>query len=120
MKGFRQVIDDCALIDLGYKGGNFTWWNNKEGEHSICERLDRVLVNHSWCRGFPYAKIIHSVAAHSDHVSIVLQIEGDFSRFKGPKPFRFEAMWVKTEGYGRVIEQAWHINSGQGPIGDVL
>ena len=37
MQAFRDVLDDCGLIDLGFTGEPFTW---KRGR--IRERLDRV------------------------------------------------------------------------------
>ncbi|XP_042944815.1 uncharacterized protein LOC122278695 [Carya illinoinensis] len=120
MESFKRMIDDCALLDLGYEGIKFTWWNNREGVNAIHERLDRALANNAWCRAFPYAKVFHTFAAYSDHNPIVLQTEGCVQKFKGQKPFRFEAVWTKSEECGKVIEKAWQVHCGNGPIREVV
>ncbi|KAG6629896.1 hypothetical protein CIPAW_14G116800 [Carya illinoinensis] len=42
---FRDLLDECGLLDLGYIGNPFTWCNKREPQHSISERLDRGLAN---------------------------------------------------------------------------
>ncbi|XP_042944769.1 uncharacterized protein LOC122278652 [Carya illinoinensis] len=120
MESFRRIIDDCTLIDLGSEGTSFTWWNSREGVNAIHERLDRALANNAWCRAFPYAKVFHTIAAYSDHNPIVLQTEGCVQKFKGQKPFMFEAVWTESEECAKVIEKAWQVHCGDGPIGEVV
>lgn len=36
MIDFRQVLDDCALSDMGYHGSNYTWCNGLEFIYKIC------------------------------------------------------------------------------------
>lgn len=40
MQAFQQVIDDCELRDMGFRGDRFTWQRGR-----IRERLDRGLIN---------------------------------------------------------------------------
>lgn len=40
---FREALQDCNLVDLGYKGYPFTWGNGKFGSDFVEERLDRFL-----------------------------------------------------------------------------
>lgn len=40
MEDFRDVLQDCDLTDLGFKGPQFTWWNGRDNSNSISERLD--------------------------------------------------------------------------------
>ncbi|XP_041011269.1 uncharacterized protein LOC121255039 [Juglans microcarpa x Juglans regia] len=105
---------------MGYEGIDFTWWNNREGEHSISERLDHFLANNAWCQAFPMAKVTHGSAAYSDHAPIMLQTKACIPRRRSHKPFRFEAMWVEGEECGKVIEKAWSFNHGFGHMNDVL
>lgn len=45
MGEFKDMINQCALRDLGFKGPQYTWCNGREGVQCISERLDRFLAN---------------------------------------------------------------------------
>ena len=47
MQLYREVIDECNFMDLGFVGSNFTWSKHFEDVHSIWERLDRGLAINS-------------------------------------------------------------------------
>ena len=42
---FREAVQACNLVDMGYKGYPFTWSNRRYGQHFIKERLDRLLCS---------------------------------------------------------------------------
>ncbi|TXG67033.1 hypothetical protein EZV62_008308 [Acer yangbiense] len=48
MLQFREVVNDCDLVDLGFSGSMFTWNNKRDGKANIQERLDRFLANSKW------------------------------------------------------------------------
>ena len=56
---FREAVDDCDLVDLGFSGSCFTWNNRRDGVDSIQERLDRFLADTSVGSGnrnrYPYS-----------------------------------------------------------------
>lgn len=45
---FRDLLNDCALMDIGSKGCAYTWSNNREGGELVKKRLDRTLYNMEW------------------------------------------------------------------------
>ena len=46
LNAFRDCIDFCGLMDLGFHGPKFTWTNkNLIWHHNIKERLNRGLDN---------------------------------------------------------------------------
>ena len=47
MQLFRDVIDECGFMDLGFFGPRFTWSRDFEDRRSIWERLDKGLVNNA-------------------------------------------------------------------------
>ncbi|XP_009757806.1 uncharacterized protein [Nicotiana sylvestris] len=54
---FRHCINSCNLIDLGFKGSIFTWWNGRAEEDCIFKRLDRVLGNMELQQLFPSVEV---------------------------------------------------------------
>lgn len=40
IRGFMDVINKVGLVDLGMKGGLFTWCHKREGERCMWIRLD--------------------------------------------------------------------------------
>lgn len=103
MEEFQDLISNCELQDLEFKGFPFTWCNNREGEERIFELLDRFLVDIGWCDLFSEATVTHSLVAYSDHSPLWLETTSTLPARKGPKPFRFEAVWVREEEYTRII-----------------
>jgi exonuclease III len=87
---FRDTINVCNLMDLGFKGDIFTWANNQDEGHIKC-RLDRFFANQDWISFFPNYSNSHLTRFGSDHNPLLL----DFSTspqcmFNYPKPKRFE------------------------------
>ena len=72
MQLFRDVIDECGFMDLGYVGSKFTWARHFENENSIWERLDRGLANNGWFLKFPGAWVHHLHCNSSDHCPLLI------------------------------------------------
>ena len=53
MQMFRDVLDECELMDLGFKGFPFTWSKHFRDGFSVWERLDRAVASHDWFVDFP-------------------------------------------------------------------
>lgn len=49
---FKDCIDKCNMVDLGFLGPRFTWSNGKEIFALIQERIDRFFVNLDWYSTF--------------------------------------------------------------------
>ncbi|XP_042984683.1 uncharacterized protein LOC122313601 [Carya illinoinensis] len=115
MKAFKQLIDDCYLIDLGYEGHPFTWFNGSEAQHSVSERLDRYLANQKWLDCFQNYTVVHRMAAYFDHLPIILYSSNEKISTRG-KLFRFEAMWAEDEDCERVVANSWKGKTGDNPM----
>jgi hypothetical protein len=46
---FQNALDDCWLIDLGFKGPRYTCSNCRNGRELTKERLNRAVANAEWC-----------------------------------------------------------------------
>nr|POF25281.1 hypothetical protein CFP56_48295 [Quercus suber] len=98
MKAFRNVVDECELVDLGYAGLKFTWRGNRLSE-VVLERLDHALANTSWLELNPATRVQHFGAHSLDHNPILIRPEG-IAPYRN-KSFHFEQMWLREEGCGK-------------------
>ena len=42
---FKECLDKCNMVDMGFNGPKFTWTNRKEISSLIQERIDRFFMN---------------------------------------------------------------------------
>ena len=106
MQLFREALDECELLDLGYKGSPFTWSKHYRSGASIWERLDRAVASPDWFIKFPGSRVHHVDSSTSDHKFLWIEfLNLDFQQKK--KVFRFEEMWLAESGCGETIEGMW-------------
>ena len=101
MQGFRDVLDECGFMDLGFVGPMFTWHKHFEN-YTVWERLDRVVATNDRFSMFPNTKVYHLDAITSDHKALLIRLEG--MECNQQKPFRFEQMWMAEQRCGATIE----------------
>ncbi|CAM8901772.1 unnamed protein product [Rhodiola kirilowii] len=106
MENFRRCLDDCNLLDLGYKGGPFTYSNKRKEEQEVKARLDRAVANQGWRSMFPKALVNHSFANSSDHIPIVIYTDG-IKRAHRQDFKRFEPMWLRHTAFKDIVKEAW-------------
>ncbi|XP_057770800.1 uncharacterized protein LOC130990594 [Salvia miltiorrhiza] len=112
ISAFREVAAFCEITDLGYSGEPYTWTNNQSGADNIMERLDRVFGNDAWMDFFPGFEVIHLLRKSSDHCPILLTLSKEVENIQPrPKPFRFEAMWLKDGRCKELCQQLWDSGS---------
>ncbi|KAA3476871.1 reverse transcriptase [Gossypium australe] len=57
MDAFRDTLEDCQLMDIGYSGSWYTWERGNLPETNIRERLDRGVANNKWMMLFPTGSV---------------------------------------------------------------
>lgn len=82
----------------------------------IPKRLDRFLANPQCYTLFPSSSVRHGIVAYSDHSPIWLDMQGIKWHRQGPKPFRFEVMWVGMTQCTKIIEQEWSCCAQKGTL----
>ena len=75
MELFLEVINFCALRDLGYVELKFTWLFQQRDGFQIRERLDRALGSSDWLVLFPRASLHHLSSSVSDHSPLSLHLK---------------------------------------------
>ena len=72
---FKECLDACSMIDIGFSGPRFTWTNRREVQALIQERIDRFFMNSQWCLMYPKARVVHLTRCHSDHAPILMELQ---------------------------------------------
>ncbi|XP_019255101.1 PREDICTED: uncharacterized protein LOC109233686 [Nicotiana attenuata] len=65
-------VNSKGLLDLGYKGGPFTWWNERPNVECIFKSLDRILVNLPFQNLFPTIEIEYLIRIGFDHAHLFM------------------------------------------------
>ena len=107
MQSFREVLDDCGFIDLGFLGPEFMWHGKRRGG-LVWEKLDRGVANYEWLNRFPTGRVRHLHYFTSDHRPLLLAPDQNRESHKWKrKPFRFEAMWLMDSSCSDTVARAW-------------
>jgi hypothetical protein len=102
MMEFSDFIFYQGRMDLPLVGGSFTW--SLSHDPPKWSRIDCFLASpywEAWLLGVSQKRLSRLCL---DHFPILLDY-GDVSR--GCKPFKFENMWLKAEGFVGLVKQWW-------------
>ncbi|KAF7129888.1 hypothetical protein RHSIM_Rhsim10G0112100 [Rhododendron simsii] len=83
ISSFHEMISECGLIDLEFKGPKFTWRNNRSADSLIMERIDMAFTNAQWRELNDQAMVFVEAAVG------------------------FESLWVTDEECKEVVSTAW-------------
>lgn len=103
---FKECLDTCNMVDLGFNGPRFTWTNWRDIFDLVQERIDRFFANPSWCTNFPNAKVTHLTHCLSDHCMVLLE-SNPSSGVHLPKPFMFHSFWLSDLSFPCIVSEAW-------------
>ena len=106
MKQFKYCLNECNLIDLGFKGPKYTW---KRGR--VKERIDRCVCNPEWMSKYKQAVSMHLPLIKSDHRPVLLKLTSNSGR-RRRGPFRFLAAWLTNKNFPSVINKCWETGKG--------
>ncbi|CAL9240243.1 unnamed protein product, partial [Arabidopsis halleri] len=104
---FGQWINELSLIDLGFKGGKYTWKRGKTESTFVAKRLDRVLCCPQARLKWQEAGVRHLPFLASDHAPLYVQLKPDRVMNPQRRPFRFEAAWLKHESFKELLTASW-------------
>lgn len=105
LDGFKETINDCGLMDMGFIGNEFTRERSRGHHNWLHERLDRGLANLSWQNMFPDAQVRVCNVSTSDHLPLVVELNKQVYVPKGQR-FRFENIWIKEADCYNLINES--------------
>jgi hypothetical protein len=109
MSDFSVFLHEQGLLDLPLAGGLFTW--SLAQVPPKWSRIDRFLISPDWEARFPGVVQKRLPRICSDHFPLLLDnVNGP----RGKRPFKFENMWLKKEGFGALVKQWWDSYQFQG------
>lgn len=106
---FGNWINEMLLIDMGFKGNQFTWKRGKEERFFVAKRLDRILCCAQSRLKWQEATVMHLPFLSSDHSAMYLQL-GPKARLDARRPFRFEAAWLSHPSFKELLLASWDPN----------
>ena len=112
MQDFTDFIFSNGLMDIPMAGGRYTWSSNNSRS-----RLDCFLFSPNVEEHFTMVTQQCLLRLCSDHFPILLECGSTpFDR----RPFRFENMWLKSEGFHEKVKRWWESYVFQGSPNFVL
>ena len=103
---FKDCLDKCNIVDMGFNRSRYTWTNRREIHSLIQERIDRFFMNPSWCLLYPDAKVSHLTRCHSDHCPVLMETNPK-RQLHLARPFRFQSFWLSDPSFPSVVNKAW-------------
>ena len=71
---FRECLEDCQLVDLGFSGPKYTWNNRQQGRDNMRVRLDRAVANGPFIQIFD-TQVQNIITTSSDHYAVLVSLD---------------------------------------------
>ena len=107
---FKDCLDKCSMVDMGFSGPRYTWTNKRDISNLIIERIDRFFMNPDWCVMYPNARVTHLPRCHSDHCPVLMEAL-PVSTIKLNRSFRFQEFWLSDISFPTIVSKAWNGNT---------
>lgn len=103
---YKDCVDICNLLDLGFSSPKYTWFNRRQISDLILERIDRCFANPTRRLLYPEASITHLPRVFSNRCLALLELYNSLAVVQD-KPFCFQSMWMLHLDFPRVVQESW-------------
>ena len=103
---FKEFLDKCNMVDMGFSGPRYTWMNRREINSLIQEINDRFFMNPSWCLLYPNTKVSYLTRCYLDHCPMLMETNPR-RQLHLTRPFNFQSFWLSNPSFPNVVNQAW-------------
>jgi hypothetical protein len=119
MIAFRDTLEVCELVDLGFSGVPYTYDNKRRGRGNVKVRLDRAVASNEWRNIFAEATVVHLVSPCSDHTPILLKCQKEEGMQYRPVHNHYEIMWERDASLPERVAKAWADAGPKQNLGDI-
>jgi hypothetical protein len=118
MRAFRECIEECDLIDVGWSGLPYTWDNRQTDSSNVKARIDRAFGNEALHAMFAVDRVRHVPMVESDHCLLAMQLrkKNEQQSLPSARSFRYENAWQTIGDYDKKIADLWKENCEQGGL----
>lgn len=102
----KKILNKYNLIDIGFIGLPYTWWDNRTQSDAVFERLDRVVAKAQWLNIYGDASLETFPIIGSDHGPILLSLD-HWNKTGKYRPFRFEMKWFLNDSFRQLVQYTW-------------
>ncbi|XP_074313908.1 uncharacterized protein LOC141649108 [Silene latifolia] len=93
------------LLDIPFKGPQFTWCNNRQGNKRVYERLDKAFASKDWFTLFPDTGVKHFPIQISNHAPI--EVDLNLTKNTNKKPYKLDAWALDYPDCLSCIKESW-------------
>ncbi|CAA7027944.1 unnamed protein product [Microthlaspi erraticum] len=108
---FRNMINDCGMLEFPFKGNPLSWVGYRASGKVQC-RLDRALGNEDWHHAFSHTNVEYLQLWGSDHQPVIARIQSKAASIQ--RSFRFDKRWLGKEGFQETVKSGWSANHANG------
>ncbi|KAK0570758.1 hypothetical protein LWI29_005954 [Acer saccharum] len=101
---FRAALTVCDLVDIETKCV-FHTRIGRGRRGMVLSRLDRAVCSHSFLAAWSQISCVTLPRSHSDHHPLLVSCAAGIS--PGPRPFRFQGMWVSHPSFLNLVRSVW-------------
>ncbi|XP_075076902.1 uncharacterized protein LOC142163507 [Nicotiana tabacum] len=101
---FWNCLNQCRIVDLGFKRSKYTWSNKRytNMQDLILEKLDRCFATDEWIELYLESTVTHLPRAHSNRCPLLITITSQqYNDHR--RPFRFESMWCSHPEFISIV-----------------
>ncbi|XP_073367759.1 uncharacterized protein [Aegilops tauschii subsp. strangulata] len=106
MVAFRDTLEVCGLVDMGFAGVPFTYDYKCSGASNVKVQLEKAVATNEWRNMFAFSSVVHIPSPCSDHLAIFLKGSADPGLI-GKSCRRYELFWERDAALPKVIKEAW-------------
>jgi hypothetical protein len=79
MADFRDMLEVCGLVDLGFSEVPHTYDNKRFGNSNsnVKVRLDHAVATNSWRNLYPFYSVMYVITPCSGHVALLIKGESE-------------------------------------------
>lgn len=103
-----SLLEEHQWVDITSARIQYTWTNNRSGDHSLSRRIDKFPIKEAFLSNLPRIRQWVGTGGISDHHPIFMELADVNQKIRSP--FKFNASWLKDPSYIQMVTNFWQTN----------